>query len=292
MIPPLADTPLPLGKRVHLHRLLFEAGPGNGKLLVLPIDQGFEHGPRDFFDNPESVDPAYQARLAVAGNFSAIAWHMGLAAKYGHLVAGRVPMLIKLNGKTEIPPDDQALSPLLTSVEEAVAVGADAVGYTLYVGSPAQDRDLAELGRVRRAADRFGLPLVVWSYPRGSAVEAKGGRDSVYAVAYAARVACEMGADVVKLNYPGLGAGAGVPRPYGDKTWTHETAMAHIVASAGRTPILLSGGTRKGDEGLLEMARVALAAGVTGFIFGRNVWQRPWDQGLALVAQLTAMLTA
>ncbi len=187
--PSLKDLDLNLGKRTRLHRILYEHGPGNGMVLILPIDHGLEHGPRDFFANPESLDPAYQLKLVEKGGFSAIVFHVGLAAKYLKEFAGNVPLILKLNGKTSIPSDAQAFSPQTASVEDAVRLGADAVGYTLYVGSPAQDKDFVQFAKIREDAERFGMPLIVWSYPRGEAVEAKGGRDSLYAVDYAARVA-------------------------------------------------------------------------------------------------------
>nr|NIV37426.1 fructose-bisphosphate aldolase [Anaerolineae bacterium] len=136
--PTLDDLDLSLGKRTRLHRLLYEHGPGNGTLLFLPIDQGLEHGPVDFFPNPESADPDYQCRLALEGGYSGIVFHVGLAQKYMRDYAGKVPLVLKLNGKTNIPPDNHAFSPQTASVEDAVRLGADAVGYTLYVGSPAQ----------------------------------------------------------------------------------------------------------------------------------------------------------
>ena len=190
------------GKRTRLHRLLFEFGPGNGTLMLLPIDQGIEHGPRDFFPNPASKDPDYQFRLAAEAGYSALACQIGLAEKYYPDYAGAVPLILKVNGKTDIPPSPRAFSACNASVEDAVRLGADAVGYTLYVGSPRQDDDLAQLRPVRQDCDRFGMPLVIWSYPRGEAIDAKGGAGSFYAIDYAARMAMEMGADIVKLNMP------------------------------------------------------------------------------------------
>src|SRR3954452_6518894 len=133
------------GKRTRLRRLLFEFGPGKGTLLLLPIDQGIEHGPRDFFPNPASKDPEYQFRLAAEAGYSAIACQIGLAEKYYPDYAGQVPLLLKINAKTEIPSSDNAFSPLNASVEYAVRLGAVDVGYTLYVGSPRQDEDLHQL---------------------------------------------------------------------------------------------------------------------------------------------------
>ena len=135
--PALAELGLSTGKRARLHRILFDHGLRNGTALFLPYDQGLEHGPRDFFANPDAGDPRYVLRLAVEGGFNAVVLQIGLAEKFFWDYAGEVPLILKLNGKTDIPPDDEALSPLHATVEDAVRLGADAVGYTLYVGSPA-----------------------------------------------------------------------------------------------------------------------------------------------------------
>jgi fructose-bisphosphate aldolase, class I len=288
--PSLDEMGLSPGKRTRLKRLLYDYGPGGGTLLILPIDQGLEHGPVDFFSNPDSLDPDYQYRLAREGNFSAIALHIGLAEKYFHGYAGEVPLILKLNGKTNLPPDTQPFSGLTGSVEDAVRLGADAVGYTLYVGSPAQDRDFGQLVEVRREADRLGMPLVIWAYPRGEAVAKKGGRDSLYAVDYAARVALELGADIVKLNYPvGSEKDADSPAPYNTLHLDPEAAFQKVVKSAGRALVLVSGGEKMGDPELLAKVRSSMDAGATGIIFGRNLWQRPFDQALAITRQIHAM---
>src|ERR687887_2662934 len=209
---------LPTGKRARLRRMLYDYGPGQGALLFLPIDQGVEHGPRDFFPNPASKDPEYQFHLAAEAGDSAIACQIGLATKYYPDYAGQVPLILKVNGKTDVPPSDDALSTTNASVEDAVRLGADAVGYTLYVGSPRQDADLHQLKGVREDCDRYGMPLIIWAYPRGSAIEGKGGRDSFYAIDYAARMAMEMGADIVKLNMPKIDPDKDKdsPAPYND----------------------------------------------------------------------------
>ena len=131
--------------------------------------------------------------------------------------------MLKLNGKTDIPSPADPVSPVNATVEEAVRLGADAVGYTLYVGTPGQERDFAQYLRVREDAERFGMPLIVWSYPRGAAIDAKGGKDSFYAVDYAARTASELGADMVKVNFPQPGKLDGVPAAY----------RAELLAAAG-----------------------------------------------------------
>jgi class I fructose-bisphosphate aldolase len=299
--PLLEELDLSLGKRTRLHRLLYEHGPGNGTLLLLPVDQGLEHGPVDFFPNPPSADPDYQCRFACNGEYSGIVLHIGLAKKYMRPYAGTVPLILKLNGKTNIPSDANAFSALEAGVEDAVRLGADAVGYTLYVGSPSQDLDFSQLGQVREACDRYGMPLIVWSYPRGAAIEAKGGRDSLYAVDYAARVADELGADVVKLNVPKFRdpQNADSPAPYAklyvgwqglDENEAYRLAVEKVVNSAGKTMVLFSGGSKISDEDLLLKARICMDAGAIGLIFGRNMWQRPFVEGLRITALVKKIL--
>ena len=299
--PALDELDLSLGKRTRMHRMLYEHGPGNGTLLFLPIDQGLEHGPIDFFPNPPSADPDYQCRLAKEGGYSGIVFHVGLASKYMKEYAGAVPLVLKLNGKTNIPSDADAFSPVESTVEDAVRLGADAVGYTLYVGSPSQDRDFIQLGKVRAECDRYGMPLIVWSYPRGSAIEAKGGRDSIYAVDYAARLADELGADIVKLNVPKFSHAGNEDSPTAyqklyeewkelDEKEAYRLAVEKVVGSAGKTMVLFSGGSKTSDEDLLLKARICMEAGATGLIFGRNMWQRSFEEGLRITDQVRQIL--
>ena len=280
------------GKRTRLRRLLFEFGPGNGTLLLLPIDQGIEHGPRDFFPNPASKDPEYQFSLAAEAGYSAIACQIGLATRYYPDYAGQVPLILKINAKTDVPPSDEAFSSTNASVEDAVRLGADAVGYTLYVGSPRQDVDLHQLKGVREDCERYGMPLVIWAYPRGRDIEKKGGRDSLYAIDYAARVAMEMGADIVKLNFPKIDPekDKGSPAPYNEMDVTPEEAVRQIVESAGRALVVLSGGSKTDDETVLHHTKVIMEAGGSGVIFGRNVWQREWSEALEIIEQIKETL--
>jgi class I fructose-bisphosphate aldolase len=276
------------GKRTRLYRLLYEHGPANGTLLFLPIDQGLEHGPRDFFPNPDAANPEFELRVAFEGKFSGIVFQYGIAEKYMRDYVGRVPLVLKLNGKTEIPADNAPLSPVESSVEDAVRLGADAVGYTLYVGSPRQDEDFKQFAAVRMEADRCGMPVIVWAYPRGEAIEAKGGRDSVYAVDYAVRVAAELGADVVKFNFPKAvdpERRALLPRPYNELQETDAQMIARVVASAGKIFTLVSGGEHADDAEVLQKAERSMEAGATGLIFGRNVWQRPHDEAVRLARE-------
>ncbi|MDT8368052.1 MAG: hypothetical protein RQ745_02505 [Longimicrobiales bacterium] len=285
--PALDDLGLSLGKKARLQRLLYGSGLRNGTLMILPIDQGLEHGPIDFFPNPESADPRFQWQLAVEGRYNGIACHYGLARRYMDEFAGEVPLILKLNGKTNIPSDDEAFSTMTASVEDAVALGADAVGYTLYVGSPRQDEDIRQLERVRSACDRYAMPLIIWSYPRGRAIEEKGGRDSLYAVDYAARVALEVGADIVKLNIPTHGPkDPEQPKAYAGVEFDYAEGARRVVASAGRCLVLFSGGSKLSDADLLEKARTSMNAGAVGLIFGRNMWQRPMDEALEMTQRV------
>ena len=285
---------LPPGKRARLRRLLFEFGPGHGTLMLLPIDQGIEHGPRDFFPNPASKDPEYQFRLAAEAGYSAIACQIGLAEKYYPDYAGQVPLILKVNGKTDVPPSDDAFSTTNASVEDAVRLGADAVGYTLYVGSPRQDDDLAPaegrprgLRPLRDAARDLGLPARLRRSSRRAA------SDSFYAIDYAARMAMEMGADVVKLNMPEARTPrrTRTPRPPTTRCgFSEEEAVRHVVESAGRSLVVLSGGSKTDDETVLHHTRAIMEAGGSGVIFGRNVWQREWNEALEIIGQIKETL--
>ncbi|MBN2199977.1 MAG: fructose-bisphosphate aldolase [Candidatus Aminicenantes bacterium] len=285
------------GEKRRLYEMMFAHGPGNGKIMLLPIDQGLEHGPRDFFDNPPAADLEFELTLAAEAGFSGIACHIGLAEKHMKKWAGRVPLVLKINGKTSILPDDRPFSPLDASVEDALRLGADAVGYTLYVGSPAEAEDIAQFTRVRQEARRFGMPVIMWAYPRGPHVESRGGgRDSLAMVDYAARLANELGATLCKINLPEppkaeVEALSSPFKAYGRfKNLTQEQALRAAVHSAGRTGVLVSGGSRLKDEELLKKSRLCLEAGVDGLIFGRNVWQRKYEDALKISREIRDMM--
>lgn len=276
------NLPFHPGKRARLWRLLYGHGPGNGSLMVLPLDQGLEHGPTDFFPHPPALDPDYQFQLAIEGGYSAIALGVGLAEKYFAAHAGRIPLILKLNGKTNIPDDGDATSPAIAAVEDAVRLGADAVGYTIYVGSPRQHDELRHFRQVRQDCERYGMPLVLWSYPRGSAIDAKGGKNSLYAQDYAARVALELGADIVKLHEPEADAG-GSPAPYASLQEDAAQRTRRVVRSAGRTLVLFSGGTKNDDDdAVLGKIDFYMQSGAAGVMFGRNMWLREFDRAVAL----------
>ncbi len=288
---------LTTGERRRLYELMYAHGPGNGKMMLLPVDQGVEHGPRDFFANPPSANLEFQLNLALEANYSGIVCHIGLAEKHLRKYAGRVPLVLKINGKTSIPPDDFPFSPLDASVEDAIRLGADAVGYTLYVGSPREADDIAQFTQVRQECRRYGIPLIMWAYPRGPHAETRGGgRDSLAMVDYAARMANELGATLAKVNLPVPPKG-GTYDPQGPfkaynafKDISEEEALKMVLQSAGRTGVLISGGSKLSDEELIHKVRLCLDAGVDGLIFGRNMWQRKYEDAIKLSREIMEMM--
>nr|MDQ6931414.1 fructose-bisphosphate aldolase [Candidatus Eremiobacteraeota bacterium] len=145
---------------------------------------------------------------------------------------------------------------------------------------------------VRRECERYGMPLIVWAYPRGAAIKGKGGIDSLYAIDYAARVACEMGADVIKLNVPKWDAATAnaMPKPYNTLQLSDEEGLAKVVKSAGRSLVLVSGGSKMGDEDTLHKAKIAMEAGCVGLIFGRNMWQRDWADAVSMASRMHELM--
>ncbi len=217
--------------------------------VYLAYDHGMEHGPSDF--NEENVSPRFVIDLARKAEVDAIILLKGVAKAYYDKSVG-VPLILKLNQKTQLF-KGEPVSLQTCSVKEAVRLGASAVGYTVYAGSRYESLMLKEFGRIEEEAVKYGLPVVMWSYPRGKEIKDD---EAPEVVAYAARVAMEMGADVVKLKYP-----------------TDESALGWVVKSAGKTKVFLSGGKRLGDEGFEEHVRKVIAAGFSGIAVGRNVWQ-------------------
>lgn len=277
----------------------------SGTTLILPYDQFIEHDNRHVDPNPKAADPDYICKLAEEGGYNAVAIHYGLAKRYWTKLAGSVPLLLKINGKTSIPDQSRPLSVPTSFVEDAVRLGAMGVGYTMYYGSPRQDEDLPQLALVREECDRYGMPLVVWAYPRGTDVEEKGGKDCSYMVESAVRMAVEMGASVIKANLPvptkaeDYFDNNGVPGYYKDvekellalpaKKQKWERAKRVVDAAQG-VPILFSGGSEIGDEDLFENAQACIDAGCFGFIFGRNMWKRDWDHATGITGKFQKML--
>ena len=222
-----------------------------GRALFLAYDQGLEHGPIEF--NDKNVDPKQIIEIAKKGKFTAVIFQKGIVEKYSaEIKKSKVPLIIKLNGKTSLF-KGEPMSEQLCTVEESLKLGAAAVGYTIYVGSAHENDMLREFEDIEREAHAKGIPVIAWIYPRGKGIESK---SSSELMAYAARVGLEIGADIVKLKYNGN---------LKDLKWA--------VKSAGKCKIVLSGGEKTGDSEVLQEARDAVASGAMGLAIGRNVWQ-------------------
>ena len=251
--------------------------PG-GRAMILAYDQGFEHGPRDFLENPQSANFEYILDIAKRGRFTGIVLHAGLAEKYeSEIRDSKVPLILKLNGTSELCTEEEPYSPQLYSVEDALELGATAVGYTVYSGSKYEDEMQKEFSRIIREAHRKGIPVIGWMYPRGKslfdrraasktlkiALEEQGETnlaidETPSIVAYGARIGLELGADIVKVKYTGS------PESF---RW--------VVQSAFPTKVVMSGGPMtKTDEGFLSRVKDVLTAGAVGIAVGRNIWQR------------------
>ncbi len=276
----------------------------SGTSMILPYDQFIEHDNRHVEPNPEAASPDYITQLAVDGGYNAVAIHYGVAKRYWGKFKGEVPLLLKLNGKTSIPDQSEPLSVHTSWVEDAVKLGAAAVGYTMYYGSPRQIDDLPQLASVRFECDRYGMPLIVWAYPRGKDVEAKGGKECSYMIESATRMAVEMGSTVIKANLPVAPSGdfisnESVPKYYRElekelsaltpKEQKWERAK-RVVAAAQGVPVLFSGGSQIGDDDLMENAQACVDAGCFGFIFGRNMWKREKKAALEMTKKFQTML--
>jgi class I fructose-bisphosphate aldolase len=294
------DQHYSVGEMARLRQIVRDSGT----TMILPYDQFIEHDNRHVDPNPMASDPAYICQLAVDGGYNAVAIHYGVAKRYWSRFQGEVPLLLKINGKTSFPDQSEPLSVHTSYVEDAVRLGAVAIGYTMYYGSPRQLEDLPQLASVREECDRFGLPLVIWAYPRGKAVDAKGGKDCSYAVESATRMAVEMGATVIKANLPvstkeDFFNNTSVPEYYRNvekelqalspKEQKLERAK-RVVAAAQGVPVLFSGGSKIGDDDLIENAQACIDAGCFGFIFGRNMWKREKNAAVEMTKKFQSML--
>jgi fructose-bisphosphate aldolase, class I len=228
----------------------------DGKGLFLAYDQGLEHGPTDF--SGENADPAYILKLAGTGHFDGFICHRGIAEQYA--VDRKVPLILKLNGKTSLT-EGEPVSKAVTTVEDAVKLGADAVGYTVYVGSAHEAEMLTEFGKILDEAHAAGLPVFGWMYPRGGKVKDPKDPDTI---AYAARVGLELGADAVKIYYPGS-----------------PEKLAEIVKLAGKSKVVVAGGLRTDPDSFSKQVQQIMAAGAAGVAVGRNVWQADDPEAIA-----------
>jgi class I fructose-bisphosphate aldolase len=265
---------------------------GTGKLVILPVDQGFEHGPaRSFAPNPAGYDPDYHFQLAIDAGCNAYAAPLGFIEAGAAKFAGQVPLILKLNNSDSLAKVDQPISAITGSVEEALRLGCSAVGYTIYPGSGARNRQYEDLRAITEEAKRKGLVVVVWSYPRGAGVS-KDGETAVDIAAYAAQIAAQLGAHIIKVKPPkDLVEGAEAKKvfeKYAIPTKTLPDRVRHVVQSAfnGKRIVIFSGGEAKGTDEVLAEIRGLKEGGSFGSIMGRNAFQRPRAEALHLLDEV------
>ena len=238
----------------------------DGKSMLLAYDQGLEHGPSTDF-NERNVDPAYVMEIAAKGRFNGVIFQKGTAERF---YDGRVPLIVKLNGKTALP-KGEPISRQVCSVQHAVSLGAKGVGYTIYLGSGLESEMLAEFGRIQEQAHERGIAAIAWIYPRGAAVQNDTAKEIV---AYAARTGLELGADAVKIKYTGDPA-----------------SFSWAVKSAAGVRVFMSGGPKAPtDDDFLRQVKGVMEAGGTGLAVGRNVWQN--EDPMAMADKLKRVIFA
>jgi class I fructose-bisphosphate aldolase len=263
---------------------------GSGRLLILPVDQGFEHGPgRSFSTNPPAYDPHYLFDLAVEADVSALAAPLGLLAAGADHFAGAVPLILKANNANALGSvKDEAIT---ASVRDALELGCSAVGYTIYPGSDRQYDMFEEVRAGASEARACGLAVVVWAYPRGGTIS-EAGETALDVVAYGAQIAAQLGAHIIKVKLPTDRIETAQARQayeaMGMDFSNLGTRVSHIVQAAfgGRRLVVFSGGSHKSDDEIFREARAILAGGGSGSIIGRNSFQRSRDGAVKMLKQL------
>jgi class I fructose-bisphosphate aldolase len=265
---------------------------GTGKLVILPVDQGFEHGPaRSFAVNPPAYNPLYHFELAIEAGCSGYAAPLGFLEAGATHFAGEVPLILKLNNHDVLYDERDPISALTGSVNDALRLGCAAVGFTIYPGSAERKEMYQDLREIAEEAKQCGLAVVVWSYPRGSGVT-KEGETALDVVAYAAQIAAQLGANIVKVKLPSSRLElAEAKKVYEAQHIPMETLterVRHVVQSCfdGRRIVIFSGGPKEGDATLLEEVKAIQAGGGFGSIIGRNSFQRPKADAIALLNKI------
>lgn len=270
------------GTKMNIARLLRSGTlAGTGKLVILPVDQGFEHGPaRSFAPNPAGYDPHYHFQLAIDAGCNAYAAPLGFLEAGADQFAGQIPLILKLNNHDVLHDEKDPLPSVTGSVREALRLGCSAVGFTVYPGSSHCNAMYEQLQVIAEEAKEHGLAVVVWSYPRGSGLS-KEGETAVDVVAYAAQIAAQLGAHIIKVKLPS----AHLELPAAKKVYEAEKVpiqtlaerVRHVVQSAfdGRRIVIFSGGAKSDEKNVFEEARAIREGGGFGSIIGRNSFQRP-----------------
>ena len=288
-----SDNP---GVKANLARLMNTGRlAGTGKFVILPVDQGFEHGPaRSFAPNAPGYDPRYHIELAIEAGCNAYAAPLGFLEAVASDYAGDIPLILKLNNSDSLTKSAEPCSAVTGSVEDALRLGCAAIGYTIYPGSGERNLQLENLRERVLEAKAVGLPTVVWAYPRGGGLS-KEGETGLDVVAYAAQIAAQMGAHIIKVKPPKAfleqAEAKKVYEKYGVPRATLTDRIRHVVQSAfnGRRIVIFSGGEAKGTEEVLAEVREIAAGGGFGSIMGRNAFQRPKAEALALLHAVMAI---
>lgn len=270
------------GTKTNIARLLRSGKlAGTGKLVILPVDQGFEHGPaRSFAANPPGYNPLYHFQLAIDAGCNAYAAPLGFLEAGASQFAGQIPLILKLNNHDVLHDDKDPMPSVTGSVKDALRLGCAAVGFTIYPGSAHCNAMYEQLRAIAEEAKDNGLAVVVWSYPRGSSIS-KEGETAMDVVAYAAQIAAQLGAHVIKVKLPSAHLEQAAAKKVYDSTQTPIKTLAervkHVVQSAfdGRRIVIFSGGAKSEDKNVFEEARAIRDGGGFGSIIGRNSFQRP-----------------
>ena len=286
-----------LGVRTNLARILNHGTlGGSGKMVILPVDQGFEHGPaRSFAENAVGYDPAYHFQLALEAGCNAHAAPLGAIETAGGDYAGQIPLILKLNNHDSLAPDGADPTPAVTgSVKDALRLGCSAIGFTIYPGSAAFKGMYQEIRGLAAEAKQCGLAVVIWSYPRGSALSKKG-ETAIDVVAYAAQIAAQLGAHLIKVKLPTehieQEAARNVYEAQRIPIATVADRVRHVVQSAfnGKRMVIFSGGSKASEEAFYQDIRGIHEGGGFGSIIGRNSFQRPQAEAIRFLKQVMAI---
>ena len=284
-----SDNP---GTKANLYRILTQGRlGGTGKLVILPVDQGFEHGPaRSFAVNEPAYDPHYHYQLAIDAGLSAYAAPLGMLEAGADTFAGQIPTILKVNSSNSWA--GSINSALTGSVDDALRLGCSAIGFTIYPGSDDVFDMMEEIKELSAEAKSVGIATVIWSYPRGGQIS-KAGELALDVGAYAAHMAALLGAHIIKVKLPSNHIEqADAQKAYADVDWSAQARrVAHVVKSCfnGRRIVVFSGGAAKGADAVYQDARDIRDGGGNGSIIGRNTFQRPRDEAMAMLDKIVAI---
>jgi class I fructose-bisphosphate aldolase len=265
---------------------------GTGRFVILPVDQGFEHGPaRSFAANAAGYDPRYHFELALAAGCNAYAAPLGFIETGAAEFAGDIPLILKLNNSDSLYSGSDPCPAITGSVDEALRLGCSAIGFTIYPASAQRNQMYGEIRELTEEAKRKGLAVVVWSYPRGSGIS-KDGETAIDVVAYAAQIACQLGAHIVKVKPPTAHIEQAAAKKVYEKeripVGTLAERIRHVVQSAfgGRRIVIFSGGEAKETSAIFDEVRAIRDGGGFGSIIGRNSFQRPRGEAIEFLRQV------